>query len=181
MSRALLVRRGGGRASFTEAVSNINAVLVGLSAMERPMSFDPATRLHFEKVLGYTFDSPALLVIALTLPSRARELGVPCLKALANVGDKTLAQVLVAQRVRHGLDVPKGELTEQLKVLVSNLSLAEIAKRLDLQTHLRRGNCERYATLSARQLGDALEALIGAVFLDSGYASARRVVLRLMS
>ena len=89
--------------------------------MERPVSLDSATRLHLEKVLGHTFHNPELLVTALTLPSRARELGVPCLKALANLGDKTLAQVLAAQRVRTALDIPKGLLTEQLKELVSSI------------------------------------------------------------
>lgn len=63
---------------------------------------------------------------------------------------------------------------------VSNRSLAEVARSVGLPQHLFRGNCERSAALSVGQLGDALEALIGAVFLDSDYETAERVVLRLV-
>lgn len=143
------------------------------------MYLNSASRQHLELAIGHSFNDARLLDTASMLPSRANELGVPSFKALANVGDKVLGQVLAADVVAADLGIAKGVLTEHLIGLVSNAALSVVGRAIGLNSHLQRGNCERYGSLSPRQLGDGVEALIGAVFFDAGYDAARALVRRL--
>jgi ribonuclease-3 len=68
--------------------------------------------------------------------------------------------------------LPEGKLTQLRAGLVRAESLVEVARRLDLGARLRAG------TQQDSVLADSLEAIIGAIFLDGGYAAARAAVVR---
>ena len=68
--------------------------------------------------------------------------------------------------------LPEGKLTQLRATLVREESLAGVARALGLQERLRA------ATLNDSVLADSLEAVLGAIFLDGGYAAARRAVVQ---
>jgi ribonuclease-3 len=68
--------------------------------------------------------------------------------------------------------LPEGKLTQLRASLVREEALAQVARGLGLAGRVRAG-----APLSASVLADALEAVIGAIFLDGGYPAARRAVV----
>jgi ribonuclease-3 len=78
---------------------------------------------------------------------------------------------------------PEGELSKTRAVLVSEVGLARVAEALDLGEWIFLGRGEEQAGGRGRPsiLADALEALVGAVFLDAGFAAARGVVERLFA
>ena len=67
--------------------------------------------------------------------------------------------------------LPEGKLTQLRARLVREESLAELAKRLGLQPELRA------STIKDSVLADSFEAVVGAIFLDGGYAAARKAVV----
>ncbi|MEK7230803.1 MAG: putative dsRNA-binding protein, partial [Pseudomonadota bacterium] len=75
----------------------------------------------------------------------------------------------------------EGELSRLRASLVNQQSLFEIARQIELGAQLRLGEGELKSggTRRPSMLADALEAVIGAVFIDSGFEAARAVVLRL--
>ncbi|MCX8157875.1 MAG: ribonuclease III [Verrucomicrobiae bacterium] len=139
----------------------------------------PLTEL--EQRLGYHFRNPYLLQTALTHPSVAHENQRPLEhnQRLEFLGDSVLELVLTSELFARFPDMGEGGLTKARAQLVNRRSLAEISRRLAVGKHLvlsrgeeKSGGRERGSTLA-----DAFEALIGAVFLDGGFESARRVVL----
>ena len=79
-------------------------------------------------------------------------------------------------------ELPEGALAKMRAAVVSSVSLAALARELDLGRYLRLGRGEE--TTGGRDkasiLADALEAVIGAVFVDAGWDAARSVVLGLV-
>ena len=77
----------------------------------------------------------------------------------------------------------EGKLTRLRAALVREETLAEVAREIGLTAAIRLGEGELAASAEPRPsiLADALEALIGAVFLDGGYPAARAVVLSLLA
>ena len=75
---------------------------------------------------------------------------------------------------------PEGELTAYRAALVNTVSLAESAQALQVNEHLRLSKGEAKDTGRARQiiLADAFEAIIGAIYLDQGYAIAEAFIAR---
>ena len=75
---------------------------------------------------------------------------------------------------------PEGELTAYRAALVNTVSLAESAQALQVHEHLRLSKGEAKDTGRARQiiLADAFEAIIGAIYLDQGYAIAEAFIAR---
>lgn len=78
-------------------------------------------------------------------------------------------------------DLPEGELAKLRAGVVNSTTLAEIARTIDLGSHLLLGKGERSTGGADKQsiLADALEATIGAVYVDGGIEPARALVLRL--
>jgi ribonuclease-3 len=132
-----------------------------------------------ERSFGYVFTTPELGVAALT----HRSAGAEHNERLEFLGDSIL-NCAVARLLydAHG-EADEGALTRLRASLVSGESLAQIAADLGLGEHLRLGPGElktggfRRASI----LADALEALLGAIFLDSGYDAAAAAVARIMT
>lgn len=135
-------------------------------------------------VLGVQLRDLRLLEEALTHASYTNEypdLGLQCNERLEFLGDALLGLVIAAELFRLYPAAPEGELTQLRSALVRGESLARIAESLQLGEYLRLGQGEESSGGRHRSsnLAGALEAVLGAVFLDRGWLAARRLVLRL--
>ncbi len=132
-----------------------------------------------EKQLGYCFDNPELAVTALTHCSAGPDNN----ERLEFLGDAVLGLAIAETLYKRQPDLAEGDLTRMRSHLVNRETLAELAIELDLGDFLTLGQCERRTRGRQRHsiLEDALEAIIGAVFFDSGYGAARALVQRLFA
>jgi ribonuclease-3 len=131
------------------------------------------------QTLGYTFAEPTLLREALT----HRSAGARNNERLEFLGDALLNSIIAMELFRLRPAAPEGELSRLRASLVRGETLAGIAGELELGPALFMGEGERKSGGHRRHsiLADAVEALIGAVFLDSDFETARRLVLRLFA
>jgi ribonuclease III len=129
--------------------------------------------------LGYGFRDPALLEAALTHRSAGRR----NYERLEFVGDAVLNFAVAALLYRACPEADEGELSRYRAALVSGSSLAEVAAELRLGEQLRLGGGEMKSGGHRRSsiLADALEALLGAVYLDGGTDAAAAVIEALFS
>lgn len=145
-----------------------------------------------ENLLGHTFRDTALLERALThrswaheqMPGRSDdEIRAVENESLEFVGDSVLGLVTAEQLFVKNPTLAEGDLTLMKHHLVSMTTLAAVAARLELGTHLRMGRGEEKTggRQKAALLADALEAVIAAVFFDGGYAAARTVISRIFA
>ncbi len=136
-----------------------------------------------EARIQYTFKNPRLLAEALTHPSLAYETQGPHFdnQRLEFLGDAVLQLILTCKifRLFPGLD--EGSLTKLRSQLVSRTALQRYAHRIDLGAYLLMGKGEAASGGRDRPstLADAVEALVGAIYMDSGLEEATAVVLRL--
>ncbi|MFP3939484.1 MAG: ribonuclease III [Thermoanaerobaculia bacterium] len=137
----------------------------------------PKTEL--EKALSYRFRDRELLELALTHRSHANERGLPDHnERLEFLGDAVLGAVAAAWLYSAHPELPEGELSKRKGYLVSEPALARLAAELEIGRKLRLGVGEersggrRKPSLQA----NAVEALLGAVFLDGGLEPVRRIV-----
>ncbi len=135
----------------------------------------------FEKRIGYTFRNRSLLNEALTHPSRQGEDGSATAhnQRLEFLGDSVLGLILSEELFRLHPDAREGELSRQRATLVCGPFVSGLARELGIgeRLHLSRSEVETGGRDRDKSLEDALEALVGAVYLDGGLAAARRVVL----
>jgi ribonuclease-3 len=126
------------------------------------------------KLLGYTFQEPALLRQALT----HRSYGTPHNERLEFLGDSVLS-LSVSTKLFH--DFPKlteGDLSRVRAHLVKEPTLAEIAQEMALGDYLFLGEGELKSGGFRRPsiLADALEAIVGAIYLDSSFVETCQVI-----
>jgi len=133
-----------------------------------------------EARLGHTFADPALLVTAMThvsalKPSHKRGESYQRLEFL---GDHVLGLIVSDMLYRSFPNADEGELSKRLAELVRKESCADVAKSLGLADDIKLGAVGAGASARLRKsvLGDICEAVIGAVFLDGGYAAAQQFV-----
>ncbi|MDE0572778.1 ribonuclease III [Demequina sp. B12] len=132
--------------------------------------------------LGVTID-PDLLVLALTHRSFAYEAGgLPTNERLEFLGDSVLGIIVTDRLYRDHPDLPEGELAKMRAATVSQKALSEIAREVDLGPCILLGKGERTTGGADKDsiLCDAVEAIIGAVYLSHGIDVARDVVLNLV-
>ncbi len=134
-----------------------------------------------EETLGYAFSDPALLTTALTHRSywnEHRREGISDNERLEYLGDAVLE--LCASEFLYEKDpaMPEGEMTVTRAAMVCEKALAKRAEALGIPDAVLLGQGEEKNGLRNRPsvTSDALEAVIGAVFLDGGFSEARRVV-----
>ncbi|OGS00326.1 MAG: ribonuclease III [Elusimicrobia bacterium RBG_16_66_12] len=128
-----------------------------------------------EEVIGYRFGDAGLLKLAMSHKSFTSESGSgACNERLEFLGDSVLAAVVAHQLFSEYPDEPEGNLSKKKSLLVSRPSLAAWAEELGLGQHLYLGVGEETTGGRTRQslLANALEALIGAIYLDGGYDAA---------
>ena len=134
----------------------------------------------FEARLGHDFRRPALLVEALThssmsSPSRGDN------QRLEFLGDRVLGLVMAEALLAQDRAAAEGQLAPRFNALVRKETCADVAREIDLGAVLKLGRSEMLSggRRKLALLGDAMEAVIAAVYLDGGFAAAREVVLRL--
>lgn len=129
------------------------------------------------KVLGYQFQQLHILAEALTHRSAAALNN----ERLEFLGDALLNMVISEQLFQQYPKASEGELSRLRATLVKGETLAELARMLRLGEWLRMGIGELRSGGQHRAsiLSDALEAMIGAVYLDGGFSACRQVVLHL--
>jgi len=141
----------------------------------------PTRQLHDR--IGHPFADASLLVAALTHPSWRNEQapGAQDNQRLEFLGDAVVGLVITHELVRLLPERREGELTVLKSQLVRESSLAIMAEKLGVGQALRLGRGEDFTGGRQRPsvLADAMEAIVGALLLDSGYESTREIVLRL--
>lgn len=133
--------------------------------------------------IGYAFRARALLECAVTHPSFLQDNpGTPDNnQRLEFLGDAVVQLVVTEALFQLFPEDREGQLSRRRAVLTNGVFLAGLAREIGLDAALRLGNSEEHTGGRTRTaaLEDALEALVGAVFLDSDLATARDVLLRL--
>ena len=102
-------------------------------------------------------------------------------ESLEFVGDSVLGLAIAEQVFRNNPSLSEGDLTLMKHHLVSTVTLAKIAAALDLGRYIRVGRGEEKTGGRKKQalLANTLEAVIGAIFFDSGYVAARVFIGRI--
>lgn len=132
--------------------------------------------------LGVDID-PELLSLALTHRSWAYENGqVPHNERLEFLGDSVLGQAVTVRLFTGHPELEEGALAKRRASVVSTVALAEIARGIDLGSHLRLGRGEDLTGGRDKDsiLADTMEAVIGATYLSAGPDAATALVLRLV-
>lgn len=126
-------------------------------------------------VLGHDFTDQGLLIRALTHASSSDQ----DYQRLEFLGDRVLG-LAIAAWLYADFNETEGKLSRRLAELVSRETCAEVARRIDVGAHVRLGRQARSdgAQTSDNVLGDVVEALIGALYLDGGWAAANGFVRR---
>ena len=133
-----------------------------------------------EDRLGYRFDEPVRLEQAVTHRSWCAEHdGGPSNERLEFLGDAVLGLVIADFLYRRFPDLSEGKMAKTRAAVVNASTLTDLALDLELGGHLRLGKGEDSSGGRTKSsiVSDALEAVIGAVYLDGGLESARDFVL----
>ena len=130
------------------------------------------------RALGRSFADPELLRLALT----HRSAGGRNNERLEFLGDALINACVAEALYRRHPDLEEGDLSRLRASLVNQETLAEVARELDLGSYLTLGPGELKSGGFRRAsiLADALEGVLGAVFLDAGFEAVREVTLRIL-
>ena len=130
---------------------------------------------QLQQRIDYQFRNPELLQLALS----HRSCGANNNERLEFLGDSILSLVISDFLYQKFSDSREGDLSRMRSQIVRAESLAEVARRLDLGSELLLGQGEMKSGGHRRDsiLGDTVEALIGAIYLDSNLDESRRCVL----
>jgi ribonuclease-3 len=147
---------------------------------------------QLEKILGYEFADPSLLVRSLTHRSWAHEnfpgesdekVREAQNESLEFVGDSVVGLVIAEQLYRKHPTLSEGDLTLMKHHLVSTTTLAGMAESLRLGQYVRmgRGEDKTGGRRKTAILADTIEAVIAAVFFDGGYGAATEFITRIFA
>lgn len=136
-----------------------------------------------QKKIGVEFKNDALIEEALTHRSYLNENPSwprPHNERLEYLGDAVLELAVSEALFRKFPDYPEGQLTVLRAALVNYQTLAKVAMDMKLDEHLLMSRGERADTSKAREviLANAIEAVIGAIYLDQGFDAARKCIDR---
>jgi len=133
---------------------------------------NPATNQatsSIEMRLKYTFQDPSLLERALIHPSA----GGQFFQRLEFLGDRVLGLSIAQWLYEQFPEDPEGKLTKRLANMVNRGALNRVAESLDLSQYIVSDTKTAY---NSRVMADACEALLGAIYLDSGLTAAQQVI-----
>jgi ribonuclease-3 len=130
--------------------------------------------------IGHEFSRPELLLRAVTHASIGSP-GRPDNQRLEFLGDRVLGLVMAEALMSADRGASEGQLAPRFNALVRKESCADVARAAGLGEVLKLGRSEMLSGGRRKDalLGDAMEAVIAAVFLDAGFDAARAMVLRL--
>ena len=134
----------------------------------------------FQDRIGHSFARPDLLVRALThasisSPTRSDN------QRLEFLGDRVLGLVMATALLEDDKTATEGQLAPRFNALVRKEACADVAREIDLGAVLKLGRSEMMSGGRRKQalLGDAMEAVIAAVYKDAGFEAAQAMILRL--
>jgi ribonuclease-3 len=135
----------------------------------------------FERKIKYFFKNKDLLKDALTHKTYAFEAEIPVEfnERLEFLGDSILGFIVAEQLYKANKYFSEGELTRRRSTLVNNSFLAKKAQELDIGKYLLFGKGEKMQNgdRNPTNLANAIEALIGAVYLDSNMKRVKKFIL----
>ncbi len=134
----------------------------------------------FQGRIGHVFTDPALLVRAVThasMSSANRDDN----QRLEFLGDRVLGLVMAEALLASDRQASEGQLAPRFNALVRKETCADVAREIDLGQVLKLGRSEMISGGRRKQalLGDAIEAVIAAVYQDAGFEASRALILRL--
>lgn len=130
-----------------------------------------------ETLLGYQFNRPELLKEALTHSSQAED-HLASNERMEFLGDAVLSLVICQSLFERFPDYEEGGLTKLKSMVVSRKSCSQVASRLNLIGHIRVGKgTDSGRALTGSIAAGVLEAVIAAIYLDSGLEAARKFIL----
>ncbi|GIT88376.1 MULTISPECIES: ribonuclease III [Roseobacter] len=134
----------------------------------------------FQKRLGHQFNQPSLLAQAVTHASMSTA-NRGDNQRMEFLGDRVLGLVMAEALLGLDNDATEGQLAPRFNALVRKETCADVAREIDLGAVLRLGRSEMLSGGRRKQalLGDAIEAVIAAVYQDAGFDAARALILRL--
>jgi len=164
-----------------DAASNPDAAAKPAKKAARRPSAKAAAKI-IEQRIGHTFSDPSLLATAFTHVSalKSARSRADSYQRLEFLGDHVLGLIISDMLYRAFPKADEGELSKRLADLVRREACADVAKSLGLDEAIKLGAVGAGAGARLRNsvLGDICEAVIGAVFLDGGYAAAAQFVER---
>lgn len=129
-----------------------------------------------QRRLGYQFEDPERLLLALTHRSHGGQNN----ERLEFLGDSIVNMVIAEYLYRHFEKAREGQLSRLRARMVKSVTLAEIGREFELGNYLRLGPGELKSGGFRREsiLADAVESVIGAIYLDSDFHTCREQILR---
>jgi ribonuclease III len=139
-----------------------------------------ADLMAFQGRLGHRFGTPDLLLRAVTHASIGTATR-PDNQRLEFLGDRVLGLVMAEALLLADPEAREGQLAPRFNALVRKETCADVAREVGLGEVLKLGRSEMLTGGRRKEalLGDAMEALIAAVYQDAGFAAARELILRL--
>jgi ribonuclease III len=137
---------------------------------------------ELEKALGHRFRNQGLLEVALTHASmRGGKTDRSDNERLEFIGDRVLGLAVAELLAEHFPDASEGELARRYNRLVRGETCAKVARKLGLGPYLILSDSEAGSGGRTKNtiLADAMEAILGAIFLDSGFDPSRNAVKKL--
>lgn len=133
----------------------------------------------FQDRIGYRFSDPDLLRRALTHNSLASDTR-PSNQRLEFLGDRVLNLAIAEALLAQDQSADEGTLAPRYNALVRKETCADVARTMDLGAVLRLGRGEQNTGGRRKNaiLGDAMEAVLAAIYLDGGLDAARKVILK---
>ena len=137
---------------------------------------------ELEKILGLKVNNLDIYISAFTHRSylnENRRFALPHNERLEFLGDAVL-ELAATEYLYKNYPHPEGELTNFRSALVNYKMLSDISKKLGLEKFLQMSRGEAKDTGRARQviLANCIEAVIGAIYLDSGYSAAEQFIIK---
>jgi ribonuclease-3 len=138
--------------------------------------------LSLQKIIDYNFLDPSLLELAVTHKSAIGSPHGLNNERLEFLGDAVLSLVTANYLFRNFTLAKEGDLSRMRALFVCQENLSQAAMKLDLGKYISSDKSTHASgsTNSKSVLADALEAIIGAVFIDGGYEAAEMVVFRIL-
>ncbi|MCX8030534.1 MAG: ribonuclease III [Thermodesulfovibrionales bacterium] len=139
---------------------------------------------EIEVHLGYSFNNKKLLIEAITHKSYVHEHPTDSFnynERLEFLGDAVLGLVVSHLLFSHSEDLTDAIMSKKKSFLVNKSTLYEIASKISLGKYLRLGKGEERSGGRQKKsvIADAMEAIIGAIFLDSDYDTVKQIIQRL--
>ena len=133
---------------------------------------------NLEKKIKTIFKNKNLLIESLTHKSFNKSKNNEKIEFL---GDRVLGLVIAKKLLEIYPNEKEGILDKKFASLVNKKTCLEIAKKIELQKYILILTTRKKKTIEDKVLADACEALIGAIYLDKGFAVTERIILNLWS